>query len=419
MQRKILTDLVERFVDKLRRQDDGEDLWLCAANKTNHNICKAVWGRVWAEERDFWEGEQVPADNIRQDIPEGETRPSGFARIIDLIKRRDGVDLTSELPTNMSLQKAYKHLRGAREWAPRHWAERMPVSDEFALARMIDMWASDDRRQLIIQSRGYPEAWIVTGVTSFHLVFKGRENSVFNEPIGAWDTSSVLTMSNAFSDNEDFNQYIGRWNVSNVSDMWNMFSGASSFNQPLELWDTSGCRNMSGMFSHAESFNQPIGNWKTQNVYTMASMFQRARAFNQPIEQWDVSQLLYTSRMFKNAFHFNQPLNGWHPTFKKVIDISFMFDRANHFNQPLNQWDTSTVLNARGVFRGALNFVQDITGWSTESMNPESKVSFARYSQGIKRELERQEYRAKLRSASAGTSSIVDQVFAFHKLVFH
>ena len=118
--------------------------------------------------------------------------------------------------------------------------------------------------------------------------------------------------------------------------------------------------------------------------------------------------------MFADARSFNQPLNGWHTTFKKVMDITFMFDRANHFNQPLNQWDTSTVINARGVFRGALNFVQDITGWTTENMDAESKESFAKYSQDIKKDLE-----AKLKSASARTAGVVDQVFAFHKLVFH
>ena len=47
---KILTDLVQRTVDKLRREDDGEDLALCSTNSANYGIC-SIWNRAWAQER--------------------------------------------------------------------------------------------------------------------------------------------------------------------------------------------------------------------------------------------------------------------------------------------------------------------------------------------------------------------------------
>lgn len=441
----IVSDIVTPIVNQLQDDDrydsngnyydrnGGDNLWICESDKRNYNICRRIWERLWAEERSYWEteypqknlGRGVPSDNQRQDIPADQTRPAGFDRIIDLIKRRDGVELTSELPKNMSLKKVYTHLRGARKWAPRHWAGRRPIENNEKLRKLISGWGLPEKQPLIKATYGYPEAWITTRITSFFWLFNERFYDFlpfFAQPIGAWDTSSVVDMTGAFAKNEHFNYYIGRWDVSRVRFMMDMFYEANLFNQPLEKWDTSGCANMSGMFRLATRFNQPIGNWQTQNVTTMADMFAGARAFNQPIEQWNVTELLNTTGMFQEAVSFNQPLNGWHTTFKKIVHISEMFNRAVAFNQPLDQWDTSTVVSAERVFRGCKSFIQDITGWNKQSMNPESLESMERDAQSIKKERYRQEYLKKLRSASAKrtkTSSVVDQVFAFHKLAFH
>ena len=42
-----------------------------------------------------------------------------------------------------------------------------------------------------------------------------------------------------------------------------MFSGATSFNQPLGNWNVSSIVTMVGMFDEAESFNQAIYDWNT------------------------------------------------------------------------------------------------------------------------------------------------------------
>ena len=421
---KILTDLVQRTVDKLRRKDDGEDLALCSTNSANYGICRAIWNRAWAQERAHWEGEQVPADNTRQDIPFF-NRAEGFARILDLIKRRDGVELTSELPTDMSLQKAYKHLRGAREWAPRHWQpNRQHFQSRTELRVAVERWCRDEPgdRDRILETYGHPEAWIVTGIADFSQLIHARDGSHFNEPIGAWDTIHVQNMTGLFHTNHRFNQYIGKWNVRNVLTMESMFHQSYSFNQPIGDWNVSSCQSMFEMFCMASAFNQPIGKWITDRVLSMAFMFQEARAFNQPIEDWNVRAVGSMNGMFNNAKRFNQPLNGWGKTFR-VINISEMFKGATRFNQPLNAWDTSRVQFAVDVFLNASKFVQDLSNWILHpGATPRSKTYITEVKEQLQAKLAAQRSRSgtrTLRSATraAGTNSVVDELYSFHGLL--
>ena len=60
-----------------------------------------------------------------------------------------------------------------------------------------------------------------------------------------------------------------------------MFCCAEKFNQPIGNWDTSKVITMESMFEDAKSFNQPIGNWDISNVKTHA-MFKRAFSYKHP-----------------------------------------------------------------------------------------------------------------------------------------
>jgi surface protein len=134
--------------------------------------------------------------------------------------------------------------------------------------------------------------WQIRNNTSVRMS-KLFKSCPFNQPIGNWDTSSVVQMDSMFTNNSAFNQYIGNWNTSNVSTMFVMFQGTSSFNQNISTktintglpneyiaWDTSNVTNMQGMFASATAFNQDIGNWNVSNVTNFGSFMLNKTAAN-------------------------------------------------------------------------------------------------------------------------------------------
>ena len=370
----------------------------CTASKETLASCDQFWVEAVAIEKDYWENQYmvddvkgVPRDTVRQDMRKFDKRREGFARILDLIRRRDGVELEEDkIPKDVSLKKAYEHLVGAREWAPRHWrANRQAFSSIAELRQAIAAFMNDastaefrqaiaaftndanGSKQAVINTYGEPEAWIVTNLesldtlgNSFHV--HSMMHRLFNEPIGAWDTSNVKTFLSTFLNFTAFNQFIGAWKTSNVKEMRSTFDNARSFNQPIGNWDVSNVTDMAFMFENAVSFNQPIGGWNTSNLKFMISMFKGARSFNQPIGNWDISKVDHLFHLFKDASAFNQPLCGWNTA--KVTNMEQMFQNATAFNQPIGTWNTSNVTTMYQMFYNAISFNQSIGDWDTSKV---------------------------------------------------
>ncbi len=148
-----------------------------------------------------------------------------------------------------------------------------------------------------------------TKITNMSNLFYNK--TFFNQNIGNWDVSNVISMYAMFWNAASFNQSIAYWDVSNVSDFINTFTRATNFNQNIEDWNVSNGTTMRGMFSYASSFNQPLGNWDVSNVDNMNYVFYNAISFNQDISNWDVGLVEEMFSMFNNASSFNQDLSNW------------------------------------------------------------------------------------------------------------
>jgi large repetitive protein len=155
----------------------------------------------------------------------------------------------------------------------------------------------------------------LTGMTTMNAIFRNCTSIRTIPNIDSWPvTTSITNIVNNFNGATLFNSPVGSWNTSAVISFQSNFSGASSFNQPLSSWITASATQMLGMFTGATAFNQDISSWNTANVTNMQSMFQNATSFNQNISGWNTGKVTNMSLMFSGATSFNQNLGAWNIT---------------------------------------------------------------------------------------------------------
>jgi surface protein len=203
-------------------------------------------------------------------------------------------------------------------------------------------------------------AEIPSGVTDMNDAF--FRATLFNSPVGSWDTSKVTNMSGLFVMAYAFNQDISGWETGNVTDMSWMFA-SSSVNSDISSWNTSKVTNMYAMFNDS-SINSDVSGWETSNVTNMSEMFSSiSPTFNPDLSDWDVSKVTNFSRMFAQSPSLNIDLSQWETS--SAIDMNSMFNGALSFNSDISGWDTSNVKYMSYMFNNAKAFNQDISGWET------------------------------------------------------
>jgi len=154
------------------------------------------------------------------------------------------------------------------------------VADDATIRTAVALWLSD--RAAAEATYGHISGWVTGGVTDMSYLFcvprdcgnscgtgdedmadDGRCHAaavVFNEDIGTWDTSGVITMSHLFYGAAAFNQSIAAWDVSNVKSMDSIFKFATAFDRDLAWCLDAGIKVDRHMFGPAWTSSDLCGN---------------------------------------------------------------------------------------------------------------------------------------------------------------
>lgn len=123
------------------------------------------------------------------------------------------------------------------------------------------------------------ELWDVSSGTSFTSMFWFTQ---FNRDISNWNISSAtgLALSGMFG-YTPFNQPIQNWTlppaVTSLGESnQGMFFQNSAFNQPIGTWNTSSIIKMRQVFFSAAGFDQDISNWQVTQVTDLLGFMQNA-----------------------------------------------------------------------------------------------------------------------------------------------
>ena len=109
---------------------------------------------------------------------------------------------------------------------------------------------------------GNISTWDISIVTTLASLFYSHCStlSTFNEPLDAWEVSSVTSLNQALYQASVFDQSLASWDVSRVTDMQNFLNRAYAFSQNLVAWDTSKMVNLeAGLYQ--TNFNHDISPW--------------------------------------------------------------------------------------------------------------------------------------------------------------
>jgi hypothetical protein len=204
------------------------------------------------------------------------------------------------------------------------------------------------------------------------------KNATTITTFSATDDSNMVIAGSAnsmFHGATSFNDDISAWNTDGMASIISMFEEATAFNNggAALSWNTQNINILWKTFKNASSFNADITTWKTNKVTQAKETFYGASAFNQNIntsgDVWDMSKVTGVDNMFRDAVLFNGNISGWR--LEKVTSIAAMFYGASAFNQNIGGWMPGSALASGTVSLQSFmqnnsnvgSFNQDISGW--------------------------------------------------------
>ncbi|PSR08327.1 MAG: hypothetical protein C7M88_10270, partial [Candidatus Arcticimaribacter sp.] len=146
--------------------------------------------------------------------------------------------------------------------------------------------------------------------------------------------------------------------------------------------------NMFRAFKNQAIFNQNDAGlyWDVSSCNNFTECFSSCLRYNQPFPNWTflTGTPVFAADMFKNAVDFNQNITGWNTS--AFQDMGGMFARTlpvgsggvtdSVFNQAIGVWNTDNVRDASAMFFNAVNFNQDLSNWfstgSLQNIGPSS-----------------------------------------------
>lgn len=132
----------------------------------------------------------------------------------------------------------------------------------------------------------------------------------------------------------------------------------------IEAWDVSHVRSTKQAFATATGFDRDLSGWDVEQVGSMKRMFADHPLFTgRGLECWDVSNLMNAQGMFSGAVNFDGDLSGWDVSSVNVT--SHMFAGAASFRGVgLSKWrPTNALWSANHMFHGAHAFNANLAGW--------------------------------------------------------
>jgi len=188
----------------------------------------------------------------------------------------------------------------------------------------------------ITLSDAAPARALLTGISS---------ESDLQIAVSAWCDDPIIAAS-TYGD-------ISEWEISTVSSLASLFStwcgNVTTFNQPLEAWDLSSVTTLIETFANANEFNQPLESWDVSKVNTMQDAFLKTYAFNQALVAWDTSMVTTLKGTFFQS-GFNQDISPW--VISSVTIAEYMFYGISAFSQVLC-WDLSGMTSVHAMFDGS------------------------------------------------------------------